>query len=330
MKTIFDKCKLGNLKLNSRIIRTGLWESQQCDLNAIYERYEKIASSGVGLITSELYSLYPMDKFSEHSFKMENLNFMTMAGKIAEITHSYDVPILGQVEFIKYNRNIDLDIAVNDLTIEDIRKIQSDIIEAAQKLQLAGFDGIQLSIGNNFYLSKFINPYYNQREDEYGGNVFNRMRLVLELIKVMKDNLDLHISCKVNTFDERKDGFDSNESLEACKLLEKVGVDSIQVTRPLSPLYFTKKLSGEGELIEYSNKLIDSVDVPVIVGGGFNDMNHMNEILNTTNIEFLSMYRPFVAKNYFLKDWKNNSESKSKCLMCNNCYRTKTSTCYHY
>ncbi len=330
MKTIFDKCKLGNLKLNSRIIRTGLWESQQCDLNAIYERYEKIASSGVGLITSELYSLYPMDKFSEHSFKMENLNFMTMAGKIAEITHSYDVPILGQVEFIKYNRNIDLDIAVNDLTIEDIRKIQSDIIEAAQKLQLAGFDGIQLSIGNNFYLSKFINPYYNQREDEYGGNVFNRMRLVLELIKVMKDNLDLHISCKVNTFDERKDGFDSNESLEACKLLEKVGVDSIQVTRPLSPLYFTKKLSGEGELIEYSNKLIDNVDVPVIVGGGFNDMNHMNEILNTTNIEFLSMYRPFVAKNDFLKDWKNNSESKSRCLMCNNCYRTKTSTCYHY
>ena len=330
MKTIFDKCKLGNLKLNSRIIRTGLWESQQCDLNAIYERYEKIASSGVGLITSELYSLYPMDKFSEHSFKMENLNFMTMAGKIAEITHSYDVPILGQVEFIKYNRNIDLDIAVNDLTIEDIRKIQSDIIEAAQKLQLAGFDGIQLSIGNNFYLSKFINPYYNQREDEYGGNVFNRMRLVLELIKVMKDNLDLHISCKVNTFDERKDGFDSNESLEACKLLEKVGVDSIQVTRPLSPLYFTKKLSGEGELIEYSNKLIDSVDVPIIVGGGFNDMNHMNEILNTTNIEFLSMYRPFVAKNDFLKDWKNNSESKSRCLMCNNCYRTKTSTCYHY
>ncbi|MBE6498249.1 MAG: NADH-dependent flavin oxidoreductase [Methanobrevibacter sp.] len=330
MKTIFDKCKLGNLKLNSRIIRTGLWESQQCDLNAIYERYEKIASSGVGLITSELYSLYPMDKFSEHSFKMENLNFMTMAGKITEITHSYDVPILGQVEFIKYNRNIDLDIAVNDLTIEDIRKIQSDIIEAAQKLQLAGFDGIQLSIGNNFYLSKFINPYYNQREDEYGGNVFNRMRLVLELIKVMKDNLDLHISCKVNTFDERKDGFDSNESLEACKLLEKVGVDSIQVTRPLSPLYFTKKLSGEGELIEYSNKLIDNVDVPVIVGGGFNDMNHMNEILNTTNIEFLSMYRPFVAKNDFLKDWKNNSESKSRCLMCNNCYRTKTSTCYHY
>ena len=330
MKTIFDKCKLGDLKLNSRIIRTGLWESQQNDLDAIYERYEKIASSGVGLITSELYSIYPKDKFIEHSCRMDSLNFMTMARKVAEICHSYDVPILGQVEFIKFNRGIDLDIPVNDLTIEDIRKIQADIISAAQQLQFVGFDGVQLSVGNNFFLSKFINPYYNQRNDDYGGDVFNRMRLVLELIKVMKDNLDLHISCKVNTFDERKDGFTSQESLESCKLLEKVGVDSIQITRPLSPLYFTKKLSGEGELVDYATNLIDSVDVPVIVGGGFEDMLHMNELLNSTDIEFLSMYRPFVAQGDFLKEWKTNGEGKSRCLKCNNCYRTKTSTCYHY
>lgn len=330
MKTIFDKCKLGDLTLNSRIIRTGLWESQQNDLDAIYNRYERIASSGVGLITSELYSIYPKDKFVEHSYRMDSLNFMTMARKIAEITHSYDVPILGQVEFIKFNRGIDLDIQVNDLTVEDIRKIQADIIEAAQKLQFAGFDGIQLSVGNNFFLSKFINPYYNQREDDYGGNVFNRMRLVLELIKVMKNNLDLHVSVKVNTFDERKDGFDANESLESCKLLEKVGVDSIQVTRPLSPLYFTKKLSGEGELVDYTTKLINSVDVPVIVGGGFNNINHMNELLNNTNIEFMSMYRPFVCENDFLKNWKNGTSEESKCLMCNNCYRTKKSNCYHF
>ena len=156
------------------------------------------------------------------------------------------------------------------------------------------------------------------------------MGLVLELIKVMKDNLDFHISVKVNTFDERKDGFDTAESLEACKLLEKVGVDSIQITRPLSPLYFTKKLSGEKELIDYSNKLIKSINTPIIVGGGFDDMGHMNEILNSSGIEYLSMYRPFVCENDFLKNWKTGKDSKSRCLKCNNCYRTKKSTCYHF
>ena len=98
MKSIFDKVKLGDLSLNSRIMRTGLWESQQNDSYSIYERYDKIASSGVGLISSELFSIYPKDKFIEHSSRMHNPNFMKMAMKISEICHDYDVPILGQVE----------------------------------------------------------------------------------------------------------------------------------------------------------------------------------------------------------------------------------------
>ena len=61
MKDIFDKSKLGNLKLQSRIIRTGLWESQTKNgqlTNEVYRRYENIAKSGVGLITTELISMY--------------------------------------------------------------------------------------------------------------------------------------------------------------------------------------------------------------------------------------------------------------------------------
>lgn len=328
MKDIFDNCRLGDLELNSRVIRTGLWQTQT--MGELYEKYENIAKSGVGLIITELISLYPKDKFSEYSIKSGRPSFMIDAKRLAEISHSHDVPILGQIEFIKYDRGIDLDIGVNDLTLEDIRQIQQDIIIASQKLKLAGFDGIQLALGNNFFLSKFINPYFNQRSDDYGGNTFNRMRLVLELIKVMKNNLSFHISCKVNAFDGRKGGIDAKESIEICKLLEKVGVDSIQVTKPLSPLYFTKDVSDEDELIEFSQNLIESTNVPVILGGGFNSMEHMNETLNKTDIDFLSMYRPFVAEEDFLEKWKIDGEGTSRCKMCNNCYRTKTSTCYHY
>lgn len=328
MKNIFDKCQLGKLKLKSRVIRTGLW--QTLDFNQTYEEYEKIASSGVGLIITELISIYPKDKFSEYSHRINNPQFLIEAKNLAEISHNYNVPILGQIEFIKYNRGIDLDIDINDLTLDDIRQIQSDIIVAVQKLQIAGFDGIQLTLGNNFFLSKFINPYFNQREDEYGGNTFNRCRIVLELIKVLKNNFDLHINCRVNAYDGRKGGVDEKESIEICKLLEKVGCDSLQITRPLSPLYFTKKESEEDELVDFCEKLKNEVNLGIILGGGFNEMQHMNSILNNSNIEFLSMYRPFIAEKDFLKEWKMNGEGKSRCLMCNNCYRTKTSTCYHF
>ncbi len=187
-----------------------------------------------------------------------------------------------------------------------------------------------MALGNNFFLSKFTDPYFNQRSDDYGGNTFNRMRIVLELIRVLKNNFDIHINCKINASDGRKDGIDEAESIEMAKLLEKVGCDSIQITKPLSPLYFTKKSSDEEVLVDYVEKLLKEINVPVVLGGGFHDYKHMNELINKTDIEFLSMYRPFVAESDFLANWKKEGEGVSRCLKCNNCYRTKTSTCYHF
>ena len=327
MKEIFDKTNFGNLKINSRIIRTGLWQTQK--FSDVLNKYEKIASSGVGIIVTEIMSLHSKDKFSEYSFKIDNPNFVNQSKQLAEICHNYNVPIFGQVEFIKFNRGIDLDIDVNDLTINDIRKIQTDLIIAAKKLTFSDFDGIQLALGNNYFLSKFINPYYNQRSDEYGGNTFNRMRLVLETIKVLKNTTNLHINIRINAFDGRKGGIDKNESLEIAKLLEKYGADSIQVTRPLSPLYFTKD-NKENELLDYTKNLINTIDIPIILGGGFQDMESMNNLLNSSEIEYLSMYRPFIAEENFLERWKKDGFGISRCKMCNNCYRTKTSTCYHF
>ena len=71
MKDLFDYCEFGDLKLNSRIVRTGLWESEREKSGnltpEIYNRYENIAASGVGLIITELISLYPRDAFSKWS-----------------------------------------------------------------------------------------------------------------------------------------------------------------------------------------------------------------------------------------------------------------------
>lgn len=327
MKNIFDKTNFGNLKLNSRIIRTGLWQTEK--FKDTCERYEKISSSGVGLIITEIMSLHSKDKFSEYAFIIDKPDFIFQAKQLSEICHKHDVPIFGQIEFIKFNRGIDLDISINDLSIDDIRKIQTDLIIAAKKLSFADFDGIQLALGNNFYLSKFINPYFNQRDDEYGGNTFNRIRIVLETIKVIKNTTNLHVNCRINAFDGRKGGVDKKESLEMAKLLEKYGADSIQVTRPLSPIYYTKD-NKENELLDFTNELVNNIDITVILGGGFHDMETMNNLLNSSNIGYLSMYRPFIAEPNFLEKWRKDGCGVSRCKMCNNCYRTKTSTCYHF
>ena len=330
MKDLFDRCEFGDLTLNSRIVRTGLWESQREKSGnltpEIYNRYENIAASGVGLIITELISLYPRDVFSKYSHTIHYTQFAREARDLADLVHIYDVPIFAQLGFVQYNKRAEQNVKVEDITIDDIRKIQIDMIKAAQQFDMAGFDGIQLGLGNYYFLSRFINPNFNSRQDKYGGNTLNRLRIVLEMVKVIKESTNLHINCRLNAFDGTNVGMTLDETVEICKLLEKFGVDSLQITRPRSPQLRENK--EENPLISASERIIDNVNIPVILGGGANSQNQINHIFNTTNIDFISMQRPFVHDNSFLVDWQLEGNGISGCKSCNNCYWKKTSTCH--
>ncbi len=223
MKDIFDECQFGDLKLNSRIVRTGTWETETEEGGflspAIYDRYEKIAGSGAGLIISEMFALDYKDRFASYSANLNYVGFVKDYKMITDICHNHDVPILGQLAFFYYDDGDNQKAEPNDLTIEGIRKLQSEVIMAAKKFSFAGFDGIQIDMGNNFYLARFINPYFNQREDQYGGNTENRVRVASEIIKVIKKTMDMHVSVRINPWDVRKDGMTAEESLKTYNFL---------------------------------------------------------------------------------------------------------------
>ncbi|WP_458405162.1 oxidoreductase [Methanobrevibacter sp.] len=332
MKDIFDEVQFGDLKLNGRIVRTGTWETETEEGGflspAIFDRYEKIASSGTGLIISEMFVLDHKDRFAPYSSSLNYRGFIKDYQMITDICHNHDVPILGQLSFFYYDDGDNQKAEANDLTMEGIRKLQAEVIMAAKKFSFAGFDGIQINMGNNFYLTRFINPYFNQRQDQYGGSTENRVRIASEIIKVIKKTMDMHVSIRINPWDVRKGGITADESIAIAKELEKAGADSIQLTaRTISYLYDGAE---KNPFLVYVDKLVDEIDIPVILGGNSRDMASMNDILNNTNVEFMSMSKPFVAQADFLADWKTNGEGVSICQSCNNCYSKKTSTCFKY
>ena len=333
MKDIFDEVEFGDLKLNSRIVRTGTWETQTEEGGflspEIFDKYEKIAGSGTGLIISEMFVLDHKDRFAPYCASLNYLGFVKEYKMITDICHNHDVPVLGQLAFFYYDDGDNQKAEPNDLKIEGIRKLQAEVIMAAKKFSFAGFDGMQIDMGNNFYLARFINPYFNQRKDEYGGNTENRVRIASEIIKLIKKTMpEFHVSIRINPWDVRKDGMTSEESLKVARELEKAGADSIQLTaRTISYLYDGNE---KNPFLVYADELIGSLDIPVILGGSLRDMKPMNDVLNHSDIEFMSMSKPFVAQADFLADWKANGEGVSICQSCNNCYSKKTSTCFKY
>ena len=333
MKDIFDEVQFADLKLKSRIVRTGTWETETEDGGflspSIYDKYEKIAGSGTGLIISEMFVIDRKDRFAPYSANLNYLGFVKEYKMITDICHNHDVPVLGQLAFFYYDDGDNQKAEPNDLKVNGIRKLQAEVIMAAKKFSFAGFDGIQIDMGNNFYLARFINPYFNQRKDKYGGNTENRVRIASEIIKLIKKSMpDFHVSIRINPWDVRKDGMTAEESLKVAKELEKAGADSIQLTaRTISYLYDGNE---KNPFLVYVDKLVDEIDIPVILGGSLRDMKSMNDVLNNSDVEFMSMSKPFVAQADFLADWKANGEGESICQSCNNCYSKKTSTCFKH
>jgi len=285
MKDIFDECQLGDLKLKSRIIRTGTWETETDEggflTPAVYERYEKIAGSGVGAIISEMFVLDHRDRFYPYSTNMNYRGFIKDYKMVTDIAHNHDVPILGQLAFFYYVDKSNQKVEANDITLEGIRQLQADVIMAAKKFSFAGFDGIQIDMGNNFYLARFMNPYFNQRTDDYGGNTENRVRISSEIIKIIKKTMpDFHVSIRINPWDVRKDGMTPEESIKIARELEMAGADSIQLTaRTISYLYDS---NDKNPFLVYVDNLINEIDIPVILGGSLRDMKSMNDVLNHT------------------------------------------------
>ncbi len=240
------------------------------------------------------------DRFAEYCNNINHKSFIKDYKEITDIAHEYNVPILGQLAPFYYNDGNNQKVEANDISIEGIRRFQAEVIMAAKKFSFAGFDGIQINMGNNFYLARFVNPYFNQRTDNYGGNTLNRTRIVLEIIRTIKNNMDMHVGLRINPTDGRKGGMDYKESMEIAKLLARNGADSIQLT---------------GRTIT--------------LGGTMRDSESINNVLNNTKVDFVSMSKPFVAQGDFLKEWKaNGGKGTSICQTCNNCYSKKESRCF--
>src|SRR5690606_36067132 len=69
------------------------------------------------------------------------------------------------------------------LTVEGITRVVEGFVEASKNAIRAGFDGIELHGANGYLLEQFLNPHINNRTDEYGGNIENRARIIIETAK---------------------------------------------------------------------------------------------------------------------------------------------------
>lgn len=214
----------------------------------------------------------------------------------------------------------DMFIPPRELTEAEILDIIARFIKTAEVLGKAGFTGIQLHAAHGYLISQFLSPKHNQRQDQWGGSLENRMRFITEIYKGIRKSLGkkFNISVKLNSSDFQKGGFTEEESIEVAKVLDGLGIDLLEISggsweNPVNRRGEQKASTKAREVyfLDYAEKLRKEIKVPLMVTGGFRSQSSMEDALESGAIDVVGMARPFVVEPDFANKLLTSSNNVS-------------------
>ena len=200
--------------------------------------------------------------------RLSNDKLIPQYKKLVDIVHKENCPIIAQLALGAYYKN-DREIKPNYMTEEDIKNTIDLFVKAAERAKQANYDGVQIHAAHFFFLNRFISPLINERNDKYGGSIDNRIRILIEILRGIKNkNLGLHVSLKINSSDFEIGGIDEEECLEICKKMANEGIDSIEISGNGTSRSRIKPHANEAYFRECAEKVAENVKVPVALVGG--------------------------------------------------------------
>ena len=329
---MFESVAMNNLTVKNRLLRSATWEglvSPEGFLNdEVYAIYEELARGGVGTIVTGLTDVSPYDWAIVGNMRLYNDCLIDDYRKLAQIVHQYDCKILPQLNMDTYHRAERHVMAVdlNDMTQQDLETTKDWYVTAAARAKDAGFDGVQLHLAYGWFLNRFINPAYNHRMDCYGGSTENRVRLVGEIICMIKKAIpNYHISAKFSFFNDAFGDIAVQECVAICKELEKAGLDSVEILAGHSA-----KENGTNYETCYLDLGIaakGAVSIPVILTGNNHSIDIMEAAATMHQIDLFGLSRALIREPQLPNQWKNGNASPAKCVSCGRCYTTHGKRC---
>ena len=246
---------------------------------------------------------------------------------------------------------------VRGMKEEEIQQLIIDFGNAVTLAKKAGFDCVEIHAGHGYLISQFISPYTNHRHDKWGGSLENRMRLMQEVIKKVKEaaNGEIAVVVKTNMYDGFRSGMQVDDCIKVAQELERLGVDALVLTAgfvsrapmvvmhgamPLKAMahymdtckfwWLKAGLAVAGRMmvptvpykdlyfLETAKKFRAAVKMPLIYVGGVCSKDNMDTVLNEGFIAF-QMARTLVRDTDFMNKIKSGEQKCSECGHSNYC-----------
>lgn len=200
-------------------------------------------------------------------------------------------------------------------TIEDYAK-------TASLAKMAGYDGVEIMGSEGYLLNQFLSRHVNQREDQWGGAIENRMRFALEVVKAIRAEVgEKFIICfRLSMLDLVHDGNTMQEVITVAKALEQAGVNLLNTGIGWHEARIPTIVTSvpRAAFADYTAEVKKHVEIPVIASNRINMPDTAEEILAAGKADMIQMARPLLADAFWVNKTATNRVNEiNTCIACN-------------
>ncbi len=343
---------IGNLRLKNRVLMapmgTNYSTTDGFSTQRDCEYYAERARGGVAMIMTEAMIVTEAARSHHNSLCCYHDRFIPGLAKLVEGIKDHDCRVFGQLnhrgallrravlnmepvgpsDWINPNTGD----AVRALRVTEIHEIQKLFVAAARRLWLAGYDGIEIHAGNGYLFQQFFTRRVNQRTDEYGGSIQNRMRMLLETIDRVHQALpELCLVVRLSASEFVEGGYTLEEIIELAQAVERTGVAAIDLSGgsnespQLSKYCIQPPSFPRGCLAPTAKPIKEALKIPVFVAGRIVEGADAEQVLASGSADFISVGRALYADPHWaLKAFGEIKAPIRQCIACNVCFERLT------
>jgi len=210
----------------------------------------------------------------------------------------------------------------HEVSDEEIQQQITDFVNCAALAQQAGYDGVEIMASEGYFLNQFIVKHTNHRDDEWGGDYDNRIRLPIEIVERVREKVgsDFIIIFRLSMLDLIKDGSTTEEIVKLGQEVEKAGATLINTGigwhEARIPTIATKVPRAAFTWV--TARVRESLSIPVITSNRINSPDVAEAVLQRGDADMVSMARPFLADaDFVVKAAEGRADEINTCIACN-------------
>lgn len=352
---LFSPIYLGSIKIKNRFVRSATHDFMAEEDGSISSRqldlYRNLARGGVGLIiTGHAYVLIS-GKASPRQVAIDDDRFIPGLRQLASVVHESSAKIFLQLSHAGRQTKEKIcgcqplapsavyepvyKVMPREMSQAEIEEVIQAFVAAARRAKEAGFDGLQLHCAHGYLLSSFLSPYTNRRQDQWGGSLDNRARIILKILRQIRKEAgeNFPVIAKLNSTDYLPHGFEIEEAIRVAQMLEEEGLAALEVSGGSAESGKGSMWPGvrpeeeEGYFVPAASLIKRNLQIPVIGLGGLRSLKVMEKFVAEGQVDMVSLSRPLIREPDLIARFEQGEASASKCISCNKCFNPRGIVC---